>query len=319
MVLKEFEMPAVRDGAADFEAVREAFLRDGLVLLRGGHFGLDVFEALTRHFCEGFHQVGTRQALRQHAGDGFTTEVIRSNFILLGHSEGAYLPHMPAPEVCFFMCVTPPAEQGGETTLIDGAKMLEALPPALRKRLEAQGIIYEVLWEAERWQAEFAVNTKAELKTLLGGLPNVRFSFIGDTLNLFFSAPAVTRSRTGHAVFANGMLAHLPEISSLRYRGLPVYVKPSNRVYFGDGEPLSSAVVDALVTAHEHTVYRHAWRANEVLIIDNTLFMHGREMTARPCERVLISRFGRLKVNGNGNGNGNRNGNAGSSVARTPD
>ena len=69
-------------------------------------------------------------------------------------------------------------------------------------------------------------------------------------------------------MFANGVLAHLPCISHPRYAGLPVYVKATNQVYFGDGEPFSEKVVNALVDAHEQVVYRHRWMANEVLIVE---------------------------------------------------
>jgi alpha-ketoglutarate-dependent taurine dioxygenase len=292
--MKVFAMP---QGSAnyEFDHLRAVFEDHGVILLNGNRFDLRAFEQLTRHFCQDFHQVGTRQALRQADGDGFTTEVFRDNFILLGHAEGTYRPYPPPPEVCFFMCVTPPAVAGGETTLVDGAEFLKAMPADLRNRLEHVGVIYECLWEVERWQAEFGIDTEAELKALLGSFPNIRFGLTDGVLNLFYSTPAITRSRSGTPVFANGVLAHLPCISHPRYAGLPVYVKATNQVYFGDGEPFSEKVVNALVDAHEQVVYRHRWMANEVLIVDNTRYMHGREMTVQPCDRALVSRFGSLR------------------------
>ena len=59
------------------------------------------------------------------------------------------------------------------------------------------------------------------------------------------------------------------------------------------GEPLSDELDCALIDAHDAVQQRHRWRAGDLLVIDNTRVMHGREMTAEPCERVIISRFGR--------------------------
>lgn len=293
--MKVFEMPQGSGGVHKRDEVFAAFERHGVVLLRGHDLDLAAFESLTRDFCRDFYQAGTRQALRQTAGDGFSTEVFRGNFILFGHAEGAYRPYPSPPEVCFFMCLTPPLEAGGETTLIDGAAMLEAIPTGLRRRFEEVGVTYECLWDMERWQAEFGIGTETELKTLLASLPNIRFSLTEGSLQLFYSTPAITCSRSGVPAFANGVLAHLPQIAHPRYEGLPVYAKATNRVYFGDGELLSDEAVNALIDAHDRVIYRHRWMGNDVLIVDNTRYMHGREMTASPCQRVLVSRFGRLK------------------------
>jgi alpha-ketoglutarate-dependent taurine dioxygenase len=46
---------------------------------------------------------------------------------------------------------------------------------------------------------------------------------------------------------------------------------------------------------HDRIAHLHRWQAGEVLILDNRRFMHGRRMTTLPCERVLVSRFGRLR------------------------
>jgi len=70
-------------GSIDFVEVERAFLRHRLVLLRGRTLDLDTFEALTRHLCGTFHVVGTRHALCQASGDGFTTEVFQSGDILI--------------------------------------------------------------------------------------------------------------------------------------------------------------------------------------------------------------------------------------------
>ncbi|MEE4237344.1 MAG: TauD/TfdA family dioxygenase [Anderseniella sp.] len=177
--------------------------------------------------------------------------------------------------------------------LIDGAQMLELIPQDLRERLEAVGIIYECRWEPSRWRREFGVDTEPAVCALLERLPNTRFSLTDGNLRMLYSTPAITRLPDGSPVFINGILAHLPRIDHPRYRGQPVYATGMNRVCFGDGELISDQVTNALIDAHDQVRYRHRWMAGDVLIIDNTRYMHGREMTTTPCERVLLTRFGR--------------------------
>jgi hypothetical protein len=179
----------------------------------------------------------------------------------------------------------------GETTLIDGLEMADALPVGLRSKLERDGVIYECLWAPSRWQAEFGLHSALDLVARLETFKTCRFTLCEGILHLFFAAPAILPSSAG-PVFANGVLAHLSRIVHPRYTALPVYTKPENRVYFGDGALLDDATINTLIEAHDKVIYRHRWQAGDVLIADNTRFLHGREMTAAACERVLISRFG---------------------------
>lgn len=288
------EMCEVAAGSAaqDHKDIKIKLAQHGVVLVRNQALDTGDFEAFTRRICATFHHVGTRDKLRSPHGDGFTTEVFHKNFILLAHSEGAYRPHRPAPAICFFLCLTPPQASGGETTLVDGVEMASLIPSSLRRRLLEKGIIYECHWRPERWRIEFALNTRAELCQLLNPLENVSYHFDGDDhLHLFYTTDAIHRYR-GFDVFCNGLLTHLPAINHPHYTARPVYANPDNRIWFGDGEPFTDDIVNTLISAHDAILYRHRWCKHDLLIIDNHRFMHGREMTSEPCERVIISRFG---------------------------
>jgi alpha-ketoglutarate-dependent taurine dioxygenase len=293
--MKLAEIKPDRVDEETFAEIARTYRQHGIGLVRGCVFDLQTFEMLSKYLCDFFHHVGTRQRSREEGGDGYTTEVFRQNFMLLGHSEGTYRPYPPPPDVCLFMCVTAPEAAGGETTVIDGIAMLEMIPEALRNRLIKQGIVYESWWEADRWQAEFGVHSEHELRELLGRLAHIRFSLDQGNLHLLYRASAIVDCSNGELAFANGVLAHLPHIEHPRYENLPVYTNESNRVYFGDGEELDAASINALIDAHDNVIYRHQWQRNDVLILDNTRYMHGREMCSKPCDRVLISRFGTLR------------------------
>jgi alpha-ketoglutarate-dependent taurine dioxygenase len=279
---------------ADPAQLKEQIEDGGAILLRGYRWDLAAFEALTLGLCDRFHEVGTRVRLRQ-PGDGYTSEVFRENFTLLGHSEGTYRPWPPPPEVCIFGCITPPAVPGGETLVVDGVAFARALSAELRQRLLESGVRYESHWGRERWQAEFGVADTPALHALLRQLPGVRYAVEGEHLHLLYTTAALAPTPSGDLAFANGVLAHLSHIAHPRYGKARVHANGSNRVYFGDGSELDDAVINHLIDVHDRIAHPHRWQAGEVLILDNRRFMHGRRMTTVPCERVLVSRFGRLR------------------------
>jgi hypothetical protein len=294
------KIPAIKAERLDDAVSGEAaslFSDSGVLLLRLDDVTLEGFENFSRSLCDEFHEVGTRAKLRRADGDGYTTEVFRANFILLSHSEGMYRPYPPPPDYCFFLCRTPPSAEGGETLVVDGVELFQALPTALAERFEQEGVIYSGLWTRERWQAELGVETQGEVEELLRGTGDFSFSWVGAEADLEwrYQARAITSDPSGRLSFANAILAHLPTIDHPRYRGLPVYVNARNGVCYGNGEPLGPHDINLLIDAHDAVAHPHRWQANDILVLDNRRFMHGRLMTRTPCERVLVSRFGRVR------------------------
>lgn len=264
----------------------------GVVLIRNVEFDPDKFETFTGELCNDFHHVGTRSKLKSDTGDGYSTEVHRQNFTLLSHSEGTYRPCPPAPELCFFYCITPPSVKGGETTLVDGVEFLEAMPARLLERFMKSNIVYEMLWRPDRWQSEFQVENQFELTRYLSKFPSLEYSFRGEDLALRYTTAAIKPARSGQPAFANALLAHLPRITHSAYQQNNVYTKSTNHVYFDSGEEIPDDIINTLIDIQDMLMYRHEWHSNDLLVIDNTRFMHGRRMTETSCERVLLSRFG---------------------------
>lgn len=264
----------------------------GVVLLRDFEFDLDAFEAFTAAICNGFHHVGTRVKLKAETGDGYSTEVHRQNFTLLSHSEGTYRPWPPAPEFCFFYCLSPPMSQGGETSLVDGVHFLKSMPHHLLERFRQSNIIYEMCWQPERWQAEFQVSNLSELNKLLGRFPSIEYHVKGEDLVFRYTTAGISQTRSGQPAFANAVLAHLPRITHPAYQQNKVYTKDSNHVCFENGEEIADEIIDELIELQDKLMYLHEWQTRDLLVIDNTRFMHGRRMTRSSCERVLLSRFG---------------------------
>ncbi len=267
----------------------------GALLLRGFASTLQEFQRFTALLVEQFHQVGTRRAVEDQASDGHTSEVPRRNFNLFVHSEGHYRPVPPPPDLCFFNCVKPPTCRGGETILVDGVRFLQQLPAALRQRFEQQGVIYQAVWDTARWHTEFRVNSLAELDRLMAQNPQCSYALQGEAIQVRCQMAVVQTTLGGQKAFANGLLAHLPAINHPRWQNRDAYAKPTNRVFFGDGEEIGEDVINTLIDIQDELAEAHTWQAEDLLILDNARFMHGRNMTEGDCERQIRSRFGRLR------------------------
>lgn len=278
-------------GRLDLDTVAHALELEGTVLLRGLEADLNEFEAFTRLFCKGFHRSVARDELRAMRGDGFTVRTPPVNFTLLAHSEGSYLPFEPA-DLGFFLCLEPPSSPGGETLLVDGRLFLDHLPGELRRRFESAGVIFEAQWEPERWTAELGVSHESDLAALTSRFPGLELRLEGNNLHYRCRHSAIQADYGGQPVFCNAILAHLPVVRHAGYRDARAWARETNKVYFGDGEALSDAVVDLLIDIQDSVALEHAQRKHDLMIIDNTRVMHGRRRTANDCPRELLTRFG---------------------------
>jgi hypothetical protein len=150
-------------------------------------------------------------------------------------------------------------------------------------------------WQEHEWQRELSVDNVSDLQTMLQNMAGVEFTLEGTALHLFYTTQGITKTRLGQDVFATALLGHLPRITHHNYSGQRVHVKPTNRIYFGDGKEFDDDLINQLIDIHDKLSFPHRWLAGDILLIDNTRFLHGRTMTQGPCERVIVSRFGWLK------------------------
>jgi len=59
-------------------------------------------------------------------------------------------------------------------------------------------------------------------------------------------------------------------------------------VFYGDGSPIESAVLDEIREIYEREAVRFEWRQGDVLLLDNILVSHGRESFTPPREMLVI-------------------------------
>ena len=285
--------PPLQERALDIEEVVRLVTRAGAVVLRGLSLSAPEFEAFTRAFCGRFYISGVRhkgQMAKSGSHDGYTTRLRGSEFGILSHSEAAYLQEQP--EVCFFHCEVPTQLPGGETCLVDGLAFYRQISAGLRKRLYRHGIIYHMLWERPRWQAQYGTESEIKVAQFLDQYPQMSYQFTREGLRLSVKSPAIQKSEGGRLIFLNGILSHLPEVKHPNYAPGSVYCNANNWLTYGNGTCLSNADISELIDIHDRILVPHRWQKNDVLIIDNRQVLHGRICPSPNDDRVLLSRFG---------------------------
>lgn len=188
------------------------------------------------------------------------------------------------PRLLAFGCTVPAAE-GGATVLADGDLVLRNLPAELVERFERVGWILERRYAEGTgvpWEQAFGTDSAAEVeKYCRANAVQYRWGEGGD-LRTRQRRPAVVRHPlTGarywfnQAVFFSRWTLD-PDIREYLLAvygedGLPFDTR------WGDGEPITADVVEAVHAAHRSASTRHRWGTGDLIVIDNLRVGHGRE------------------------------------------
>jgi len=224
-----------------------------------------------------------------------STEYPASQAIPL-HSENSYSSQWPAR--ILFLCVQP-ARKGGETPIADNRHVYASIPAATRELFESKGVTYVRTYGdlGLSWQETFQTEKREEVEAYCAA----------HALGLEWGDNARLRTRqtlpasrvhpiTGAPVWFNQ--AHLFHVSTLGEVGdelLEVLGKdnlPRNAV-FGDGSDIDVAMLQDVHRAYEQHAVPLEWQANDLVILDNMLWSHGRLPFTGP-RRVLVAMTGVL-------------------------
>ena len=265
----------------DRDAIVDMYKAHGALLFRG--FGADVaaFQQFARRFCRTavVNESPGRQPIdpehNVHTVDGGT-----GAFNL--HPELSREPWKP--DAAFFACLSPPS-RGGATTICDGVALVRELPQAVRRGLEGRRLIYvKPTWPSllEYWLGT-ATPSDAQLLAPPPSSP-YRFGRWPDgRVVRYFSRPALhTPMFVDAPAFGNFLLF-------ARFNN----GRPDHPV-LDDGQPVPEEWLQAIKATGDRIMAAVEWRAGDVLMLDNTRFMHGRTAILDARERLIATYFGYL-------------------------
>lgn len=267
-------------------AIEAAYRNYGALLLRGFMpetcDDLDAFRRFARSHCPTavINETPGRAVLDAvHAIQGVDGGT--APFAL--HPELAREPWKP--DAALFGCLTPPGT-GGETTLCDGVALAAALPDAVRQGLIGRRLVYIMgVWPA---LLRFWCGTETPDDALLAAPPRpcpYRFWRMSDgRIAREFSRPALhTPMFCAQPAFGNFLL--FARFNNGR----------GNFPLLDDLTPMPEDWLQAIRTAGEALTAEVQWQAGDVLMLDNTRFMHGRRAITDAAQRQIATFFGYVR------------------------
>ena len=267
--------------AADPAVVRTALEDRGAMLLRGFATTLDDFAALGDALCSSsmFNESPNR-ALMQGGSKVQSVDLGNDPFPL--HPELAREPWRP--DLCMFTCLGVPSV-GGQTNLCDGIAVVEELPAELVSELAQRNLVYIKVATPE--MLRFWLGTDRPDDALLANPP--------------VSCPYWFRQAQGQVlrgfirpVFERTIFQDKPAWANFLFFARDYLHKP-NIPLLDDGRLFPDEWLDTIRSTARRLTYAHNWRQGDVLLADNSRFMHGRRAIADAGERQVATYFGYLR------------------------
>lgn len=267
--------------ALDPAAVLALYRAHGALLLRGFDVTLDQFPVFARRYCRTavVNESPGRAVLDREAGIHAVNGGTEA-FAL--HPELSREPWKP--DLALFACLSPPSRDG-RTTVCDGIALARALPAEVRRGLEGRRLVYpNPTWpELLRFWLGRSDPDDALLATPPAACPYRFVRTRGGQVIRLFSRPALHKPMfADDLAFGNFLL--FARFNNLR-PDFPL---------LDDFRPVPEAWLQAIRQTGDTLAMAVPWQRGDLLMLDNTRFMHGRTPVADPAERQIATFFGYL-------------------------
>lgn len=264
----------------DTGQARALLERDGAVLLRGFSTTVDGFAALGDALCSSsmFNESPQREVLHPQS---FVQSVNLGADPFPLHPELSREPWRP--DLCMFACIEPPVV-GGQTNLCDGIAIVDNLPADLRQELDGALLYY--IQKATPEMLRFWLGTSEPDDTILESPP-------ATCPYWFRRAPGQVLRGFTRPVFEPTIFQQRPAFANFLLFARD-YLK-HEKIPLLDGKVFPADWVDIIRSTARRLTYSHRWQQGDVLLVDNSRFMHGRKAIADAGARQIATYFGYLK------------------------
>lgn len=224
-------------------------------------------------------------------GNVYTATEYSADEIIPQHNENAYSRSWP--NRIGFLCMLP-SETGGATPISDTRYILKNLPNDVRKRFEDKGIMYVRNYSKMDlpWTEVFQTENREEVEAYCK-LNAIHYEWKGDDgLRTIQINPAIVKHPlSGEELWFNQVhLFHVsnlePELRKTMQDTFDECQLPRN-TYYGDGSVIEEQDLDIIRRLYLESSIRFDWQKDDLLLLDNMLFTHGRE--AFTGERIVLT------------------------------
>ncbi|MEH2065253.1 MAG: amino acid adenylation domain-containing protein [Nostoc sp.] len=264
------------------EYLETELLKHGAILFRGFNLrSVSEFENFAQTICPNlFAEYGDLPRTGE-GGKVYGSTPYPPDKAILFHNESSHLDQWPLK--IWFFCIQP-AEQGGETPIIDCRKAYNIINPKLRERLAKKQLMYVRHYTNGldvSWQNFFRTNDKSPVENYCYHA-NIDFEWYdNNSLITRQVRPALAiHPKTSEPVFFNQIqLHHIAYLDAeVRESLLSTFgdKKLPRNVYYGDGTPIEDSAIAEINEVYQQSQTSFTWQQNDILMLDNMLTAHGR-------------------------------------------
>jgi alpha-ketoglutarate-dependent taurine dioxygenase len=285
--------------AANRELLDRELLRHGALLFRG--FGIDspaAFESFATVVCPGLFNDNGEHPRESVSGNVYTPVFFPNHQKLLWHNENSF--NQRWPRRILFGCQEP-AEQGGETPIVDSRRVFARLDPELRAEFLARGVGYQRTYYGSglglSWQQVFRTEDRAQVERRCAE-DRMELEWRDDgTLSTVARRPAAIRHPvSGEASWFNQAqhwhLSCLDAETRASLRALYPEEQLPRSCRYGDGSPIADAAMAHVLEVYGELEIAFPWQRGDVLLLDNILTAHARNPFAG--KRKLLVALGQM-------------------------
>lgn len=251
---------------ADLERdlVVRLFKEHGALLFRGFAPSMEEFEDFTKRFADQF------LFSPSHApkyGRPETHAAAEGNEGIPLHTERAWAP--AKPDIIYFYCLRP-ADQGGETILCDAVRLLQSLPDDCKARLQDLKLHFRLHIPKDALGRVMAGGQKSPLDRLRPG-QTVSANMDGEVAIIDYIFPCIgTTKYQQQDALADYPFPYLTPVENggIRHETISLALE--------GGAQFPADLFEQLQGAAKACTFGVQWEAQDLLMVDNTWYMHGR-------------------------------------------
>jgi alpha-ketoglutarate-dependent taurine dioxygenase len=280
--------------ASNRDMIQANVLKHGAVLFRG--FGIDsvaAFERFALSICSELFKENAEHTPVNNNGNVQTPVFYSPAKKLLWHNENSFNHEWPLK---IMFCCVQPAQQGGETPLVDSRKVFEQINPAIRQRFLDKQVMYMRNYSEGlglTWQTVFRTHDRAEVEAYCRAR-GIDFEWKdGDQLRTRQIRPAaIAHPQTGEMSWFNqAQHWHVSCLDEEIRSSLTALYREEDlprNCYYGDGSPIEDAAMAHILEVYQELEVSFPWQQGDVIVVDNVFAAHGRNAFVGP-RKLLVS------------------------------
>ena len=189
------------------------------------------------------------------------------------HSESSFSSVWP--EIVWFFC-NKPSKKGGETTLCDGVELWKILPAKLKLYFLKQPIKYSIEIKLPKIKTKKKIGMQNWITNTCGVSGYVDLKDHKAHLEILRYAIFKVEHLDSYA-FANHLIADNQNELQIK------------NISMASGEAIPDEYIEIIKEKSFEITYEHSWKKNDILMIYNKRFMHGRNGFPKNSGRDLLT------------------------------